>query len=348
MAATYPTITAAAVQASSVFLDRERTIEKAGERIEEAGAAGADLVVFPEGFVPGHPRWFEYHPVQGPVTRELNARLFANALPIPGAGLERLESAAAAADTFVVLGASEKVPGTTGTLYNSQLYLSPDDGLVGKHQKLRPTLGERLVHADGGAETFGAVEASFGPVSGLLCGENANPFAIAGLLADYPVVHAASWPATFHQMPQWIVDDARAFIHMAKAFVVAAAGTIDDRTVDLLRLDDEEAEAARSEERSGGSIIVAPDGTVVAGPAGTEETILYGELDLERCVERKQVHDYAGHYNRSDVFELRIDGEPRQLVSRTPATTGRRASSATEGRSDAPAAPADDPGDGSD
>ena len=52
-----PKFTAAAVQASPVFLDREATIDKACELIAKASRKGAHLIVFPETWVPAYPYW---------------------------------------------------------------------------------------------------------------------------------------------------------------------------------------------------------------------------------------------------------------------------------------------------
>ena len=58
---------------------------------------------------------------------------------------------------------------------------------------------------------------------------------------------------------------------------------------------------------SGGSVIIAPGGKVLAGPLINEEGILYAELDLEEVIRGKYELDVAGHYNRPDVFSFRIN-----------------------------------------
>ena len=52
----------AAIQASSVFLDRDACIDKACNLIREAAGQGAQLAVFPEAFVPGYPLWVWFIP----------------------------------------------------------------------------------------------------------------------------------------------------------------------------------------------------------------------------------------------------------------------------------------------
>lgn len=327
MADEYPTVKAAAVQAAPVFLDRERSLDKACDLISRASNAGADLIVFPEGFIPGHPLWHHFHSASGEVSQRLSTELFKNSVEVPGPTVQRLAQAAKEADSYVTVGVCEKEPNTTGTMYNTQLFYSPSGELIGKHQKIRPTLGERLVHADGSRETFGTFQTDYGPMSGLICGENSHPLAIYALLAEHTRIHQMSWPPCFKRManmPRAVHTVSSAFAYMAKAFVVSANGVLDDRMVDLLELDEEVAETVCSPEKSGGSVIVAPHGEVVSGPLGAEEDILYGDLDLEAGVTGKLTHDYAGHYDRPDMFQFQLDRDtPHVFTDSSPASDDR-------------------------
>lgn len=95
----------AAVQATSVFLDLQRTVDKACGLIEQAASAGAQLVVFPEAFVPGYPVWVWFippgrtHPL-----RQLYAELHANSVGIPSEEVTRLREAAADSCIAVAIG----------------------------------------------------------------------------------------------------------------------------------------------------------------------------------------------------------------------------------------------------
>jgi aliphatic nitrilase len=311
----YPTVKAAAVQAAPVFLDREGSLEKAREKILEAGEAGADLTVFPEGFIPGHPLWYHFHGATSDKSNRLATRLFKNAVEVPGDVTEQLADAAANAGTYVTIGVCEKEPDTTGTMYNSQLFFSPDGEMIGKHQKIEPTVGERLVHNQGKRNTFGTVQTSFGPISGLICGENSNPLAAFALAAEQTRVHCMSWPPARMLTTRHIVM-ARAFAQMTKSFVVSANSVVSDRHLELMEI--EANEAYSGPESKGGSIIVAPDMMVVSGPAETDrEAILYADLDLELGVTKKITHDFAGHYNRRDMFQLRVNRDTPHLYTET-------------------------------
>ena len=318
----FPTVRGAAVQAASVFLDRDASTEKACELIREAGRNGARLIGFPEGFIPAHPVWFHFHAATGRIATQLSVELFKNAIEVPGRHLEALRQAAADAHAYVVLGVCEKVPNTTGTLYNSQLFLGPSGEYLGRHQKLMPTVGERLVHAGGYGDTLGAFRTEFGPASGLICGENSNPLAIFALTAQYTRVHVMSWPNHFptigDPLRERVKIDSQAFAQMSKAYVVSACGTVDEQMIDRLQVSDEDARLLRDPDFCGGSMIVSPESRVIAGPLGSEEAILYADLDLEVGVKMKLRHDFAGHYNRPDVFQLRVNAAPQQLIELTP------------------------------
>ncbi|MCD6014777.1 MAG: Nitrilase/cyanide hydratase and apolipoprotein N-acyltransferase [Solirubrobacterales bacterium] len=313
----YPTIRAAAIQAASVFLDREASTEKACALIREAGAGGARLVGLPEGFVPAHPIWFHFHPGTGRQATQLSVELFKNAVEIPGPEIDELCRAAADAGVYAVVGVCEKRPHTLGTLFNTQVFVGPDGAYLGKHQKLMPTVGERLVHMGGHGDTLGAFETEFGPASALICGENSNPLAIFALTAEHPRVHVMSWPNHFPTVGPVLRErvriDSQAFAQMSKAYVVSACGTVDEPTIERLELSADDAAAIRDPKFCGGSLIVAPDSQVIAGPLGAEEAILYADLDLEAAIRMKLRHDFAGHYNRPDVFQLRVNGRAPQI-----------------------------------
>ncbi len=320
MGDTYPTVRAAAVQAASVFLDREGSVEKACALVREAGRNGAQVIGFPEGFVPAHPVWFHFHSATGRVSTRLSVELFKNSVEIPGPEIDALRAAARDAGAYVAVGVCEKAPGTLGTMFNTQVFLGPDGSLLGKHQKLMPTVGERLVHAGGFGDTFGTVQTAFGPISGLICGENSNPLAVFALTAEATRVHVMSWPNHFptisDPMRNRIEIDSKAFAQMSKAYVVSAAGAVDERMIELLELPPGDEEFIRNPELTGGSLIVGPDSRVLAGPLGAEEGILYADLDLEVGIKMKLRHDFAGHYNRPDVFQMRVNTRRPELYGR--------------------------------
>jgi nitrilase len=315
----YGVVKVAAVQAASVFLDREGSTEKACRLIREAGRNGARVIGFPEGFIPAHPVWYHHHSATGAISNRLATELFKNAVEIPGPETAALSEAARDANAYVVMGVCEKMPNTLGTMFNSQLYVGPDGTLIGKHQKIMPTVGERLVHTGGFGDTFGAFQTEFGPMSGLICGENSNPLAVFALTAEGTRIHVMSWPNHFpvsgDPLRDRVAIDARAFAQMSKAFVIAACGTVDERMIEMLQANPEAEKFLRDPDCCGGSCIVAPNSRIIAGPMGAEEGILYADCNLEIGIQMKLRHDFAGHYNRPDIFHLQINRSAPKLYS---------------------------------
>ncbi len=307
----YSVVKVAAVQAASVFLDREGSTEKACRLIREAGRNGARVIGFPEGFIPAHPVWYHHHSATGAVSNRLATELFKNSVEIPGAETDALCAAARDAQAYVVVGVCEKLPNTIGTMFNTQVFIGPDGTLIGKHQKLMPTVGERLVHMGGFGDTFGAFQTEFGPMSALICGENSNPLAVFALTAEGTRIHVMSWPNHFptsgDPMRNRVSVDSQAFAQMSKAFVISACGTVDDRMIEMLQAGPEAEKFLRSSDCSGGSVIVAPNSRIIAGPLGIEEGILYADCDLEIGIRMKLRHDFAGHYNRPDIFQVHVN-----------------------------------------
>src|SRR5579884_1048408 len=317
MGDTYETIRVAAVQAASAFLDREGSTAKACRLIREAGRAGARVIGFPEGFIPAHPVWYHHHVATGAIANRLSVELFKNAVEIPGPETVALCAAARDAGAYVVMGVCEKLPNTIGTLFNTQLYIGPDGELIGKHQKIMPTVGERQVHTGGHGDTFGAFQTSFGPMSGLICGENSNPLAVFALTAEGTRIHVMSWPNHFptsgDPMRHRVAVDSQAFAQMSKAFVVSACGTVDEAMIEKLAAGPEAEKFLRNPDCCGGSVIVAPNSRILAGPMGAEEGILFADCDLELGIQMKLRHDFAGHYNRPDIFQLHVNRAAPQL-----------------------------------
>ena len=308
----FPTVKVAAVQAASVFLDREGSTAKACRLIREAGANGARVIAFPEGFIPAHPVWYHHHSATGAVSNKLATELFKNSVEIPGPEIEALCAAARDANAYVVMGVCEKLPRTIGTMFNTQVYIGPEGKVIGKHQKIMPTVGERLVHMGGFGDTFGAFQTEFGPMSGLICGENSNPLAVFALTAEGTRIHVMSWPNHFpttsgDAMRNRVSVDSQAFAQMSKAWVISACGTVDEDMIRKLGVGPEAEKFLRDPECCGGSVIVSPGSRILAGPMGAEEGILYAECNLELGVLTKLRHDFAGHYNRPDIFQLQVN-----------------------------------------
>ncbi|MGH9222939.1 MAG: carbon-nitrogen hydrolase family protein [Acidimicrobiales bacterium] len=186
-------VTAAAIQSSPVFLDRDATVEKACGLIGKAAADGAGLVVFPETFVPAYPDWVWRSRPWDDGPADWYARLLDQSVVLPGPATEALGEAARRAEAYVCIGVNERDPAGT-TLYNTLAYFGPDGSLIGKHRKLMPTGGERLVWGMGDGSTLPVFETPFGRFGGLTCWENYMPLARAAMYAQgIDVYLAPTW-----------------------------------------------------------------------------------------------------------------------------------------------------------
>lgn len=319
----YPTFRAAAVQAAPVYLDTAATVAKACDLIEEAGRGGARLVVFPEVFVPGYPYWnWTMNPVAGSPWFE---RLFKAAIDIPGPEVEALGEAARAAGAFVVIGVNERDPYSMGTLYNSLVFLSDTGELLGVHRKLVPTWAEKLTWGNGDGSSLRVYDTSIGRLGGLACGENTNTLARFALLAQGENVHTANYialptaPADY-DMVEAIKVRAMAHSFEGKVFTIVACSAITPEIVDTVA-HDEASRTMLERPHSAVSCIVGPDGRLLGEALVDDEGIVYGDIDLNRCIQPKQMHDIIGHYNRFDVFTLHVNRDPQRSVAlESPAT----------------------------
>lgn len=319
----------AAVQASPVFLNREATVDKACRLIKEAGEAGANFVGFPESFIPGHPVWYLFEiSAAGSRAMDLATELYKNSVVIPGPDTDKLCAAAREAGVYVVIGLCEKKADQTGTMYNTQLFIGPNGQILGKHQKLVPTLTEKMVHTGGSGRYLRTFPTEYGPVSGMICGENTNPLGVAVMASEYTRIHVASWPHHFMpghwaSMHQSIEIASRNVAYACKAFVIAAAGVVNQEMIDLMAITDSDRAFLRDPLKTGGSIIIDPTGNIIAGPLnGDVEGILYADVDLEQTVRDHFVHDFGGYYNRADQLHLVVNDAEVNLVERVGANGG--------------------------
>jgi nitrilase len=318
----------AAVQACPVYLDLERTIDKACRLIAEAASEKANLVVFPEAFVPGYPVWVWFvAPGRTADLREAYSVLHANSIAIPSRSTERLCDAARRAGVTVAIGVNEQnIEASGGSLFNTLLYIGPDGALLGKHRKLVPTGGERLVWASGDGSDLAVFTLPFGRVSGLICWENYMP------LARYAL---AAWGAQIHVAPTW--DRGEPWLstlrHVAKEGRAVTIGSCQavhkDDIPDTLAFKSKYLADVGGWINPGGSVIVDPDGKILAGPALEAESILYADIQGDQLVGPRWQLDIAGHYARPDVFELIVHRRPAPFIrevapSRDTRTRSRR------------------------
>lgn len=312
-----PRFKAAAVQTAPVFLDTDATVEKVIRLIGEAAANGARLVAFPEVFVAGYPYWsWIGNPVEGSPWFE---RLVRSAVEVPGPEVGKIAAAAARHKINVVIGINERNRQSIGTIYNTVLTISDEGRILGRHRKLVPTWAEKLTWAPGDGAALRVHQTSIGPLGSLACGENTNTLARFALLAQGEMVHVASYISLPVAPPDYDMAEAikvRAAAHSfeGKVFTVVSCSTVSEEIIQALEADFPKARELLSRKSSAFSGFLGPDGRVIGQPLIDQEGIVYAELDLSRCIQPRQMHDITGHYNRFDVFDLRVNRRPLQAA----------------------------------
>jgi predicted amidohydrolase len=320
MADALPRYTAAAVQAAPIFMDRDATIDKACELIAEAGNAGAQLIVFPETWIPMYPFW---HTSSDVFSGELFSRLWMNSIEVPSASTERLAEAARKAGAYVVMGINERDIATRGTLYNTMLWLSPDGEITHKHRKLMPSFTERTIWGFGDGSDLDVLETPLGRLGGLICWEHEMTLVKFALYARGEQVHCSQWPAYSGQNDH-IDFGIRQYAYEGGCFVVSACGIVPKGKLP-------KDVSLHPVAANGGSAIIGPNGKYLAGPIFDKEEILYAEIDLAEAIRAKHSRDVAGHYARPDVLQLIVNTKRKPAATFVTSTSEDGLDSTTAG-----------------
>ena len=307
-----PICRVAAVQAAPVWMDTPATIHKACRLIREAAGQGARLVAFPEVYVPAYPYWnWIMTPFQG---SRWFRQLAQQALVVPGPHTDLLCAEARESGCYVVMGVNERSPASAGTLYNTNLVISPKGEIIGRHRKLMPTWAEKLTWGFGDGSSIRTYETDVGCLGTLACGENTNTLARFALLAQGEQIHVANYPAfPFGDYDMVAAIKLRAGAHSfeGKVHTIVACSVMTEEIVDALS-DTDEQRRVLSRRPSALSAVFGPDGQIIGDPLIDEEGIVHAKVDLDRAIELKQMHDIVGHYNRFDVFRLEVNRAPMQ------------------------------------
>jgi len=314
-------IKAAAVQAAPVFMDLEASIDKAAVLIEKAARAGAELVAFPETWLPGFP-WFIYLGTPADALAFF-PRYHDNSLAVDSPQMRRLQAIVKRSAVTVVMGFSERA---MGSRYMAQAIIDPKGTLLLARRKLKPTHIERTVFGEGDGSDLVVVEAPFGRLGALNCWEHVQPLMKMAMYAQHEEVHVAAWPSlsiyrdiAYALGPE--VNNAASLIYAVEGgcFVLAPCAVISQEMFDLLCDTPEKAHLLnpRTSKPGGGfTVIYAPDGRALCEPlAEDQEGILYAQLDPTLITLAKATADPAGHYARADAVRLVINRTKRQVMT---------------------------------
>jgi nitrilase len=283
----------AVAQVGSAMFDTETTLQRVERVCRQAGASGAELLVFPEALIGGYPKGLTFGATVGNRTdegRDLFLRYWNSAISCPGAETESLAGWSRELDLHIVIGVIERA---VSTLYCTSLVFSPAAGLIAKHRKLMPTGTERLLWGMGDGSTIDAVDTEIGKIGVAICWENYMPLYRQHLYSQGVQLWCAP---TVDSREIWQVS-MRHIAYEGRCFVLSACQclTTEDWPEDLR----EEGGVI-----DGQSLIVSPQGAVIAGPM-QQEGLLTTEIDIGDIARGKFDLDVAGHYNRPDVFTFR-------------------------------------------
>lgn len=305
-----------AAQIAPKFFDKQQTLEKACQYIEEGGKLGLDLLVFPEVYFCGYPFW------RGGVSvkqeTELAAQMIRSAIRWDGEEAQCLAETARKAKVNCVIGCNElsEQPGSL-TIYNSLIVVSRDGKILGRHRKLMPTHSERVYWGMGDASDIRVFDLDIGKLGTSICYEHHMTLLRAALAIKGEEIHCALWPGW------WAVNK-----HLGDK-----SAKVESKTCDLesairqhavenqvfvvssswfLKPEDIPAELKDRMKFNlaiGGSCIVNPAGLIVEGPVFERETIVHTEIDLSERELVKVYLDGVGHYSRPDLLTLNIRDE---------------------------------------
>ena len=322
----------AVAQASPVFLDKDKTIEKACRLIKEAGNNGAELLAFPEAFIPGYPAYYTVGYETNPHEwTDYMIALQENALSIPSEDTQILCHAAREADIHIVVGCSELDDRKgSSSLFNSLLFISREGKILGKHRKLMPTYTERLYWAQGDGSDLEVYETDIGRIGGLICWENHMVLVRAQMVYSGQDFHIAVWPGNWKRGSEKLLDSdtspggaacnlqslIKVHAFESGSFVLSACGYLDsddfpERWNYIRDNDHINYDWAR-----GGSAIVNPAGRYLFEPIFEKDAILYADCYANQIKAVKSVFDSLGHYSRWDVAKLVYNKERLDPISK--------------------------------
>lgn len=294
------------IQDNPVFFNLDETLKKVESLSEKYAEEGCKLIVFPESFIPGYPRGFDFGAVIGSRTnegRKLYATYHKNSVDLQGPELKRLEQLSKKLGVYLVIGVSEK-ESQNSSLFCSMLYISPANGLLGVHRKIKPTGTERLIWAESDGSSLVSFDTEIGKLGGLICWENYMPLARMSMYRKGVEIYLAP---TADAREEWIST----LKHIAlegRCFVLGC-----NQYFNLSMYPESYQKLVNTSDTEicpGGSVIISPLGKVIKGPLFGDSGALIADLDLDDIPASRLDFDVNGHYNRKDIFTFDVKGQP--------------------------------------
>ena len=325
---------AAAVQAAPVFLDLDATVEKSCALMAEAAGNGAQLIGFPETWMPGYPFWIWLGPPLWGM--QFVQRYHDNSLTLDSLQLLKLQQAARTHKIHASIGCSLKID---GTLYIAQVNIDDTGEIINIRRKLKPTHVERSVFGEGDGSDMVVLPTKLGRIGALNCWEHLQPLNRYALFAQNEQIHMAAWPAfclyvdmAYALGPQVNTAATMTYAAEGQCFVVASTMVLTSQVHEIMGSSPEQRQMLQL--GGGYAMIYGPDGRPLATPlAPDQEGLLYADIDLSMISIAKAAGDPAGHYARPDVTQLLFNPHPRkamEIVGAPQPAEIMQASSATE------------------
>ena len=308
-------IKAAAVQIAPDLSSRAATVGIVLDAIGEASSNGADLIVFPETFVPYYP-YFSF--ITPPVKQgKEHLKLYEQAITVPSEEVDLLSQKCKEKEVVVILGVNER---DYGSLYNSQLVFDADGSLLLKRRKITPSYHERMIWGQGDGSGLRVVPTRCGRLGTLACWEHYNPLARYALMTQHEEIHAAQFPGSMVGpiFTEQIEVTMRHHALESGCFVVNATGWLKEEQIAHLCPE----ESMRKALRDGCmTCIISPEGRHLVPPLTDGEGILYADLDFNLITKRKRMLDSVGHYARPELLSLNHNlarAETRSVLPKQP------------------------------
>ncbi|KAJ5113612.1 Arylacetonitrilase [Penicillium angulare] len=305
----------AVTQAEPVWLDLDATVEKTCSIIAEAAENGAEVVAFPECWIPGYPAWIWSRPVDV----KLHSEYISNSLQVDSPQMRKIQDSAAKHKIVVVLGFAEN---RHHSLYISQAIISSTGEVLTTRTKIKATHMERTIFGDASAECLDTVtDTPVGRIGALSCWEHVQPLLKYHTYAQREQIHVAAWPPLFNSAGSeglWSMSTegtqsiARTYAIESQAFVLHTTAIITQAGIDRMK---NMPGCMMSSPGGGYSAIFAPDGRKISTDLPeTEEGIIYATLDFDEVLKSRAFLDVCGHYSRPDLLWLGVDKEVKRPV----------------------------------
>lgn len=309
-------LTVALAQISPVWVDKQATLQKIKEAIDEAATKKAELIVFGEALLPGYPFWIELTEgakFNSSVQKELHAYYAQHSVCIEKGELNDVCELAAIHKIAIYLGVIERPTDRGGhSLYASLVYIDPQGSIQSVHRKLQPTYEERLSWSPGDGNGLQVHPLKSFTVGGLNCWENWMPLPRAALYGQGENLHVAVWPGNDFNTR----DITRFIARESRSYVISVASLLRKKEIaHTLPHADKILENAPEILGNGGSCIAGPDGEWLLEPVLNKEGLFVETLDFNRVLEERQNFDPVGHYSRPDITRLYVNRDRQSTVS---------------------------------